>query len=339
MAAAGQDSGRSHQSQAAAEPSEGILKTIMALRGLDISAASTFDFTLPAGSTAWPAPHYGPDSPHPQTAKQSQLTQTKRRQAPSTPTRPGKSRKPMSTPAKKARPAPSRGHGPIPKRDQPLTLLNLPGELRDTIYDVLAIHERLLYPQYRPVHTPGGRKVLRRYPQEPTLALVNRQLRREVLSMFYGFNVFVFRRSEGELLQSFSMTDTVWLTRWHCDCTPALSGYLRNIELRLDAHSREGPLTLTYKLHKTAEGRIDVTHDLADTGYCHCLEDEAVAEMRAHMVGLSDLVRVATVLSRKRKMKLVAFAKRDDDEGGLFKMPTATCLYCRKKHLEHVSAG
>ncbi|KAK5119641.1 hypothetical protein LTR85_007470 [Meristemomyces frigidus] len=325
--------------QGAAEPGEGILKTIMALRGLDISAPSDFDFILPADCPQWPAPHYGPDSPHLQAAKGSRQPKTKRRHAPSTPSTPAKTCKPRSTPAKKAKPEPTRGHLPIPKRDQPLRLLTLPGELRDMIYDLLAVREGPLFPQYRPVHMRGGRKVLRRYPQEPTLALVNKQLRHEVLSSLYASNVFVFRRSEEQLLQSFSMTDTVWMTRWHCDCTPALSGYLRNVELQLDARAREGPLTLTYTLKKMAEGRIDVMHDLADTGYCHCLEDEAVAEMRAQMVGLSDLVRVATVLSRRRKTKLMALAKQDDEEDGMFKMPTATCLYCRKKHLKHVSGG
>lgn len=321
------------------ETNDSLLKTIAALRGLDITAASCFDFTLPPDCIPWPAPHYGPDSLHVQAAKTSRHPRTKRPYATSTPYKPIKSSKPAGTPIKKARPQPTRGHLPIPKREQPLHLLTLPGELRDMIYDLLAVREKPLFAQYRPVHLRGGGKVLRRYPPEPEVALVNRQLRHEVLSSFYATNVLIFRRSEEELLQNLSMTDPNWLTKWYRDCTPALSNHLRHIELRLGARGSVGPSTLTYKLKKSAEGQIDVTHDLAKTGYCPCLEDEAIAEVGAQMLGVSDLVRVATILTRKRKAKLLALAKQDHEEDGMFKMPTATCLYCRKKHLKHVSGG
>ncbi|KAK5138424.1 hypothetical protein LTR08_000010 [Meristemomyces frigidus] len=317
----------------------GILKTIMGLRGLDISAESKFDFTLPRSCKEWPAPHYGPDSPHPQHVKDSRKLQNKRRHGVSIPSRPAKASKPKIVSVRKARPQPSRTHGPMPKRDLPLHLLNLPGEMRNLIYDLLVLRPSPIYPQFRPVHKLGQRKVLRRYPREPKLALVNHQLRHEVLSVFYGANLIVFRRSEGELLQSFNMTVASWLTAWHCGCTPAVSAYLRYVELQFTVYTNDGDFRLSYELIKSAEGHIDVTHNLADTEYCCCLEDEASAEIRTQMVGLTDLVRVATVLSRKRRSKLIAFATRGEkEEEGTFMMPTTACLYCRKNHPTHMSA-
>ena len=328
--------------QEVAGSGEGLLKVIMALRGLDISTESKFDFTLPSACKEWPAPHYGPDSPHSQHAKKTSSLRRKRRTSASVSSRPGKARKPRDTPTKKAKPEPSREHGPIPKREIPLHLLNLPGELRDMIYDLLALQDEPVYPQYRHVyrsnlHRRGNHKVIRRYPQEPTLARVNHQLQREVLSYFYGANTFVFQRSEEPLLQNYSMTDPVWLTKFHGNC--ASSAYLRMIELRFEIRTREKPLTLTYELERTGDGQIHMKHDLARTDNCHCLEDGAVAETMVHASMHGELMQVAVLLSRRRKESLAALAKRDKGADGLFRMPTARCLYCRKEHLIFVSAG
>lgn len=133
------------------------------------------------------------------------------------------------------------------------------------------------------------------------------------------------------------MTNPLLLTMWHQNCE--LSAHLRHIELRLDARGTEGPLTITYTMKKEVDGAIEVTHSLTATDYCPCPEDDAVADTKIGSYGVGNLVRVATMLSRRRKVKLVALAKREDDAEGMFRMPTAMCEHCRKTHLTHVSAG
>ncbi|KAI7136870.1 hypothetical protein KC324_g16632 [Hortaea werneckii] len=153
-------------SQPALETSnDSVLKLIMALRGLDISAESTFDFVLPEGCKEWLAPHYGPYSPHTE------------------------------------RPKPG---GSLKLRKREATALAKLG----------VQHPEPLIPQYRPCWKPtlprststkrrrSHRRVIRRLPPDPPLALVSRQLRHETLSAFYGTNTFVFERAAEPLLAS-----------------------------------------------------------------------------------------------------------------------------------------
>ncbi|KAI7535849.1 hypothetical protein KC331_g11807, partial [Hortaea werneckii] len=159
---------------------DSVLKLIMALRGLDISAESTFDFVLPEGCKEWPAPHYGPYSPHTERPKMGGLLRLRKREATGLAklgakkaakfqrqkkgglprTRVGTQKKGdlyTTTSASSSVWDPSfplPPPGPIPTHKPqdaaPLTFLTLPRELRDIIYTHLVQHPEPLTPQYRP---------------------------------------------------------------------------------------------------------------------------------------------------------------------------------------------
>ncbi|GAB1738179.1 hypothetical protein NU219Hw_g2709t1 [Hortaea werneckii] len=241
---------------------DSVLKLIMALRGLDISAESTFDFVLPEGCKEWPAPHYGPYSPHTERPKPGGFLRLRKREANgltkvggkkaaevqrqknggSPRTRVGKGDLNTTTSFPDVRdpslPSPSQVSIPNhqPRDAAPLTLLSLPRELKDLIYTHLVLHSEPLTPQYRPCWkptTPGDtskrrvhHRVIRRLPPETPLALVSRQLRHETLSVFYGANTFVFARAAEPLLsQDFNMLDPAWMRRWMrgCNIPPSIS--------------------------------------------------------------------------------------------------------------------
>jgi len=314
----------------------------MAFRGIDIGQESLFDFSLPPGCINWPLEQYGPQSPHLDFVKghSHKSPHIKRRPLPVSPSRPIKARRPKPSTVAKRKPEPTKEHGPLPERDQPLHLLDLPGELRDMIYDILALRDEPQYAQLRPVLERNGRRLVhlvRRHPQEPVLALVNKQLRHEVLSVFYGTNRFIFRSSHEPLLEAHSMAKHTAIGRWKTTQT----GYLRHIELKLDARKSLGlPFTVTYVLKKGQDGQIKITHSLGGTDYCRCIEDDAVAStLSKRPQGDNDLVAVTVFLSCVRELKLRAVAKQDDDEMGMYKMPTTKCVICHKTNLMHVSGG
>ncbi|KAI7623282.1 hypothetical protein KC343_g7361 [Hortaea werneckii] len=233
----------------------------MALRGLDISAEFTFDFVLPEGCKEWPAPHYGPYSPHTEHPKPGGSLRLRKREATGLAKVGGKkaakvqrqkergfSRTRMGANGKGGQPPSSSSfharESPLPIRSQPhipdlepldaapLTILSLPRELRDLIYSHLVLHPEPLTPQYRPCWKllPGpnqrrrSHRVIRRSPPESSLALVSRQLRHETLSAFYGAgNTFLFQRSAEFLLRlEFNMLEPEWMGRWMSGCGRSL---------------------------------------------------------------------------------------------------------------------
>ncbi|KAI7211398.1 hypothetical protein KC365_g14976, partial [Hortaea werneckii] len=156
----------------------------MALRNLDISAESTFDFVLPEGCKEWPAPHYGPYSPHTERPKTGGSLRLRKREATGLVRLGGRkgakvqrqkqggfSRTRIGTNGKGdlyTTTSTSSGVGdpsllsapqvPIPTHQShnaaPLTILSLPRELRDLIYSHLVQHPEPLTPQYRPCWKP-----------------------------------------------------------------------------------------------------------------------------------------------------------------------------------------
>ncbi|EMC93294.1 hypothetical protein BAUCODRAFT_26609 [Baudoinia panamericana UAMH 10762] len=319
-----------------AGPSEGILKTIMGLRGLSISDESVFDFEAPDGCKDWPGTRYGPDSPHLQFAKAAKAIRSKRQPPTPNAVRPSKARKPKTEPPSKPTPEPSRHHLPVPKREAALHLLTLPGELRDAIYDLLAIHDGPLYAQIRGVWKPsanGKRRhalAYRRFPQEPSASLANRQLRKEVLSVFYGANRFIYQHSTVAGMRSMisPAAQTIW--KFHCTAT----NHLRHIQLRFDC--RGSRWQITYTLRKLADGVITIENSLTDSDYCTCLEDDATEITLECAKDTTDLAVLLSSLCARRRARLDAFAKVEGDST-MYRMPTAFCMTCSKPHVPLVS--
>ncbi|KJX97684.1 hypothetical protein TI39_contig472g00002 [Zymoseptoria brevis] len=123
-----------------------------------------------------------------------------------------------TTPAKKPTP-----------RDQPLSLLTLPPEIRNQIISLLVLSPTNLAASLRliqpcPKLRRGTKPLVRRFPLEPNLSLVNHQLHHETLSIFHGSNTFtianiqfVAKRTGGEfdsVLRPLSTSTADALTAW-----------------------------------------------------------------------------------------------------------------------------
>ncbi|KAK1072276.1 hypothetical protein LTR74_002588 [Friedmanniomyces endolithicus] len=319
-------------------PAEGILKTIMGLRGLSISEESTFDFEPSQEWIRWPGTRYGQDSPHLQFAKTTKASRGKHGSSPVKQARPSKIRKPKAASPIKKRPAqPSTTHGVIPKRDPPIHFLTLPPELRNRIYELIAVQREPHYPQIRPVWALGKRMLSndRCFPLEPSLAIVNHQLREEILSIFYGCNRFAFKASEIEVLHDIRMTSPALQKKWAI-ARPA-SQYLQQVELHVLARRLSVDAMITIKLKKLPDGGVEITHDSEESGYCCCVEDDVVAETLIEARGRNDLMRILQVLTAKRVVKLGRAGMRKSV--GLFAFPANRCPDCQKHRLTLVGGG
>ncbi|KAK5107758.1 hypothetical protein LTR62_000682 [Meristemomyces frigidus] len=306
------------------EPQESVLKIMMRLRGLDISQESKFDFEAPVGSHKWPLAPYGPDSPHVQYSKAGKGNRTKHQASSPKSTRPAKSRKPKASKVvpNKAVPNPLTSHGPVPKRDPPLQLLTLPAELRNRIYELLAVLDEPIHPSIRPIWTINGRQKQiqqRSYPREPTAAMANHQMRKEILSTLYASNKFIFQQSDQITLTKYSIITTMNSRTWIASRPEAHN--IRSIELRIPVITFSNLINtkgITYTfLHRPDDTvRITRKYGLLLQKYCACLEDTAVAEVTTRMndriaAGMSPLTPLAAMalLLERRREKLAEIAR------------------------------
>ncbi|TKA31371.1 hypothetical protein B0A50_02216 [Salinomyces thailandicus] len=312
----------------------------MALRGLDISAESKFEFTLPKGCKIWPAPQYGQYSPHVEGSKAPNPSARRRRQSIlNRPAKAAKARMARRSAVKEVGPEPSCSHLPLTPRDKPLHFLTIPGELRDMVYDLIVPRNTKIIAQNRPCFErrpgrKGSREIIRRYPLEPKIAQVSRQSRKEVLSIFYAANTFIFRRSQNRLLRNFSITDPAWLSKWFQGCPS--SEFLRRVTLQFDACTRNVLYSVTFTLEKDSEEQIRAAHDFNKPQYCACLENTLVTQVLNPVTMSSNLAYVATMLAWRRRNAVLILGVRDDGADGMYRFPTARCLICHKRHPTHV---
>jgi hypothetical protein len=234
-------------------------------------------------------------------------------------------------------PRPVHYYGPPPARDPPHHLLNLPGEIRNQIYRMLCVNHEPIIAQFRPIIRPkrgrGDRAKLfettKRFPREPMLALVSRQLMREVLSIFYSENTFVFRRNDEERFKDLIMTHAPMIKKW----TPQhkLADSLRSVEVHFTIYgtatggSKE---TIIYTLRRLADGSLQVsnnTHAIAPD-YCKCFDQSFMLESQKRLEGqkpFGNLLVAAAELPVCRTERLIL----DPD----ISMPFSTLLYRPKK--------
>ena len=101
-------------------------------------------------------------------------------------------------------------------------LLRLPAELRNRIYHLAVVNEKPL----DIVHHKRYRRA--KAPQQPALASTSKQLREEVLPIFYGGNSFVLD-TVGDIIQDFEGVVRAW--------TKACGSYLPHIKsIGVSAH-------------------------------------------------------------------------------------------------------
>ena len=326
---------------------------ITASPNLPIAPSGTFDFRPPASCPRWPGPKYDDliqvipgifnvsrDMKLPKTKTKQKRAEVKRR--PSHDDRHAirrHNRKLTTTPSAQTK---KKHHQTMPKRPQflppppsrpePLHLLTLPGELRNQIYRYLYLSKEPLQAQFRPILSPHqgtAKPSIRRFPREPTLALVCRQLRDEACSFFYAENSFVFAASTGKSCNAdlYPMTATKQMARWMS--ASSATAALTRMELRLGdpgANGLYGRQRVTYVLRRLADGKTDVEVEVGEAARCVCWEKEAVMdgvreETAKRESGGGNLVQDAMVLVAKRNAAL---------EGDVQELDWQNCAECGK---------
>lgn len=195
---------------------------------------------------------------------------------------------------------------PIASRNPPLRLMDLPAEVRNDIWTLLAVRKDPIEAQYRLIQPcKRGQVVTRRFPQEPPLAAASKQLRKEVLSLFYGLNKFVFETSASAALKDLDMTNISKIQKWKPRAD--MASFISQVDIRL-MKGGPGSMLIVYEIRHKANANliINVTYGVnkkkAVSGsrpMCLC-EDEAIAQFEEDHCGREDLVETVVALLKRR---------------------------------------
>lgn len=355
-----------------------------------VGISFNFDFEPAHDHKTWPGPLYDPDAPLPprriagipHLERKKADRQLKRRH--SAGVRSGSSQKqkqrkgqscsiPPAARRCKTSSWPSRYQTPLPARDKPLHLLDLPGEIRNSIYRLLYVSATPLYAQFRCVLQPKKRtqEIIRRLPLEPHLATVCKQLRQESLSLFYAGNKFIFEKStltnhlnKPHLVSRHSpwtsyqnaqqpaadgradttpcdqdITQPLTLSLWQphsLDAAQALTNLTIHFRDRLDNN------IMTYDSRKTPNGNFSISLDVSsNVTSCICLEQKALAEhetsmslLRARDKLTTTLVETAVRFARVRKGLIAEEGERQGQGRGMYE----DCGGCGRKRVPMVGS-
>lgn len=323
-----------------------------------------FTFELASCHKHWPGPPYDKDRTFaPGTFDQPRKAKPKTKSRPKRETSsPDGSRttcRPKNSPSDKAvstssRPKqivrPIQYYGAAPPREPPAHFLNLPGEIRNQIYRILCIRDDPIVAAFRSTFSVkrlsnGSRRrteATRRFPREPVLTLACRQVQREVLSIFYGENQFVFRESTHP--EIVIMTNPAAVSSWKPRYD--FSNALRHIEIQFDVRTWFGvgkkSSAITYTFRKMADSRLSAASDLeALTDSCTCLEQQTLRKLVSTLdEGSEDLLEEARkfVTSRRDRMKTDERTAMDST-GLLFRPLDTKCIDCGRRSLREISSG
>jgi len=243
--------------------------------------------------------------------------------------------------------------GELPPRHPANHLLTLPGELRNQIYRILCPTGEIIQAQFRTVINPRkGRSdrahAVRRLPLEPALAMVCQQLHREVLSLFYGENKFIFHKRDVPWIHfaqhtPFPMTHEKGIAAW----SPSLgfASALRHVELHFKVkHTTHRSFCIQYKLSKSADGVIRLTNNADADAYCACDENQALLQNRTEVEkdgsGTQDLLSLAARLSAVRR-NLIEINPETFAEFpyAVYRPRPPHCAQCGREYLKEVASG
>lgn len=199
---------------------------------LGIQKTTRFEFEPSADHKKWPGPSHGDHPLHeslattstcPKPIGSSERYRRLKAEATERTSRLGKAKLFTSVFKLKSKtqqqPAPPSDRRSVASRDPPLNIFSLPAELRNTIWALLAVRKESIDAQIRkirfckPKRTQTG-TAIRKYPQEPCASMVNRQMRQEILSIFYGSNLFAFEKYAFTLFKEFSMINPTNMIKW-----------------------------------------------------------------------------------------------------------------------------
>lgn len=317
----------------------------------DVPQPFRFDFEPPTTCKQWPGPRYGSFSLH----NPLPSTKAKAKNKGSKPSRKHgqpEDLKPSLRPLKAPKPKKVKKVDVAPvlmsaktSREPPLQLLELPPELRNAIWSLLAVHDDPIEAQLRPIRPCKRPKklrgtIVRRFPREPIVASVNRQVRREVLSIFYGDNHFIFQKNGFSGNGGFRLTDPVIMRQWR---SRAVSKHLSHLDLRFTTIARPfRTMSVAYKLHRLPDNRITIEVKAekaigksvaAISQPCLCDEKDVISAMKTMDCG-GDVVRMAMELTTKRNEKLFGEADILRGANRTFSPEQRTCEKCDKLKFE-----
>ncbi|KAF7198412.1 hypothetical protein HII31_00151 [Pseudocercospora fuligena] len=312
-----------------------------------------FEFDLPTTCATWPGPHFGANSLHKVIAKPPKTVSKATKQY----CRRGEVKK-RAIPLKSAKPKKAKKANAEPKiltsvasRDPPLHLLTLPAEIRNAFWALLAVRKSPIEAQLRHIRAPKKpqkprSQVVRRFPREPLVASVNKQLRREVLSIFYGTNQFIMEKNACNLFNNLSMTNPVSVQKWNPK--PHLANFLSSIDIRYHVMPRPYSMSsIIYMLRRLADGQVTIDVKAERPGgkkgaevleACLCSEIDIIGAVRESLQGTdTDLAQVSLAVMRKRLEKI--FGDPSIEKTNNFHPPEVTCTRCKKDTFEIVYSG
>ena len=318
--------------------------------------AQHFDFSLPSTCQQWPGPKFGTHTLHKVITKPSSKSKVKR--AGDGQSKSGKVPRPQPKPCKTK---PTRDASPsvrtsVASRDPPLRLLGLPAEIRNLVWTILAVRDEPVEAQLRQIRpckklTTYRKTFIRRFPQEPIVAMVNKQVRRELMSIFYGTNHFVFEKNACSMFAEYSMLNPANMLKWKPKA--ALASFLTSVDLRFNALPRTlGMVQIVYGLQRKPDGLITVAVTVEKTsgkkkknvdGEHFCLCDElgvaGAVVASSEMSGERDLADCAMDVVQKRHDSLFAGPAMQTTKLSNFFPPSPTCMRCNKATFEIVYSG
>lgn len=320
-----------------------------------------FDFK-PPHATKWPGPPYDEharfapgifDSPRPSRCRPKQrgpkrkLSQPDTVQSKTRLARLPQRKTPPEHSRSKAVSKPIQKYASTSKRDLPLHLLSLPGEIRNHIYRLVCVSREPLIAQFKPIMLPKkgrdnqNRIVVRRFPREPVLALGSLQLRKEVLSIFYGANRFIIRPTDVVDLQNCSLFFHNQLEKW----TPKwdMADCIAHIEIRFNVRLPAGGKdTSNWTLRRLPDGKVEVSHQSAVKDFCMCFDEKMLMDydlrLKGGRFGMKDLISAASDLMGYRADRL----GNDPSlvaNGMKFRPIGLKCSGCGKDHLRVLELG
>lgn len=321
----------------------------------DLPTQFRFDFEPPTTCRQWPGPRFGSFSLHkplPSTGKaKAKAKGSKQSKKHAQPEDFKQSIRPLKTPkpkkSKKVVVAPVLITAKT-SREPPLELMSLPPELRNAIWSLLAVHDEAIEAQLRPIRPCKRPKelrgaIIRRFPLEPVVASVSRQVRREVLSIFYGDNHFIFQKNACHMYNGRFMTDPAVMQLWKP--RQDIARHLTSMDLRFSAVPRSfRSMTIAYSLSRQAENTITIDVKVektigknvaAHSQPCICAEQDIASMVKEGRMEV-DLMEMAIALTKLRRSVLFEGNEWKRGKVSTHIFAERTCGKCKRDTFETV---
>jgi hypothetical protein len=167
---------------------------------------------------------------------------------------------------------------------------------------------------------------------------------REVLSIFYSENTFIFRRSDDERFKDLIMTHARMMRKW----TPRnqLVDSLRSTEVHFTVHLMTGAKqTIVYAFRRFADGSLQVSSNTPEVAVdcCTCFDQNAIVALRKALetVGtsqnlLAEAAKLPVFRLERFKLDTTMFVST---EGQMYRPKRLTCDECGLTTLRALQTG